>query len=438
MKPDFFSIPYLPDTSFLLEQLKGETHLVALESANPKHPNGRWSIISASPTEWITLHKKVEAHVLEEDIAKLANKLPTIDSDFPFTGGVLGLLSYELGESHIVSKNNCVEHSPPIAVYGLYTWAFLFDHQAEAGYLVYWSELSHVKAEQLIKTYEEAYSKTKLSEFNLTSDITPAWTKAQYLNKFDSIKRYINSGDCYQINLTQLFRGKYNGSSLTAYSKIKAAAKAPYATYFDLGDCQLASASPELFIEFSGGKATTKPIKGTRPRSIDFAIDSKNKLDLSQSEKDRSENIMIVDLLRNDLSKHGNEVNVEKLCEVETFETVHHLVSTVSAKVEPERYLRVLLDAFPGGSITGAPKTRAMEIIDELEDFDRRFYCGSCFAISSSQKVMSNILIRSFIFDQKNSIVTCWAGGGIVADSEGEEEYQESLDKISKLIEAIS
>lgn len=438
MKPDFYNIPYLADPSSLLALLEGQEHLVVLESANTNHPNGRWSIISANPLNWTEIHNQKDSIKIEQHINELMSELPEVESDLPFTGGVLGLLSYDLGESHVRAQRKTDDLQNPVAAYGLYTWAFIFDHSDKLGHLVFWQDFGNSNHEDLIALSQQARNACKTSDFSLAETIKPTWTKQQYLDRFRAIKQYILGGDCYQINLTQLFRGKYNGSALTAYNKIKTAAKAPYATFFDLGDSQLASASPELFIEFSNNSAITKPIKGTRPRSNDLTADNQFKNELLSSEKDRAENIMIVDLLRNDLSKHGTNIKVDKLCELETFETVHHLVSTVSAEIPLKKYVKALLDAFPGGSITGAPKTRAMEIIAELEDFQRRFYCGSCFFVSSNKKVSSNILIRSFIFDNDTSEVSCWAGGGIVADSIGEEEYQESLDKISKLIEAIS
>lgn len=435
MKPDVYSIPYNQDSSHLLRALAGFKHLVALESNNPNHPNGRWSIISASPVNWIEHSNKQPSEQIEKEILDLLEVIPKVDSDLPFTGGILGLISYDLGESHIACSSKI--NPNPLMVYGLYTWAFMFDHKQQKGHLLHWPNLSNVPSEQLLNL-TNPNSDLSCDDFEISKPIKPRWTKHEYLRRFDKVKDYISSGDCYQINLTQSFEGQYNGQPIFAYEKIKQAAKAPYSTYFDLGDQCLASGSPELFIEFNKSRAITKPIKGTRPRSYLPQVDNQNMNDLLHSEKDRAENIMIVDLLRNDLSKHGMKIQVEKLCELETFETVHHLVSTITAEVSPKKHLKALLDAFPGGSITGAPKTRAMEIIKELEDFDRRFYCGSCFAISSNQKVTSNILIRSFIFDYETRKVTCWAGGGIVADSDGEEEYQESLDKISKLIEAIS
>jgi para-aminobenzoate synthetase component 1 len=243
------------------------------------------------------------------------------------------------------------------------------------------------------------------------------------------------NGDTYQVNLAQSFSAQYEGDPICAYSKIKQAGKVPFACYFESDKWSFASATPELFLQYSDNKVTTKPIKGTRPRFADNVKDQQQIIDLKNSIKDKAENLMIVDLLRNDLSMNASNVRVDSLFDIETFSTVHHLVSTVSATAKSENILKLLIDAFPGGSITGAPKKRAMEIIHELEASPRSFYCGSSFYLSSNNKMNSNILIRGFLFEE--SSVTCWAGGGIVADSNWKDEHKESLDKISKLMASL-
>ncbi|WP_396586598.1 anthranilate synthase component I family protein [Bermanella sp. R86510] len=432
-------VPYLSSTEQLLSNLKHLPYLVALESGGATHENGRWSIISANPSETWSMTSYEQKDQLKTQLKRLSNIIPHNHSELPFSGGVIGLLNYDLGELAI-KQNTPWSSQGPLAFIGVYAWSYLFDHEARKGYCIHWPEYS-LESFETIKALHpelnpEITRKYKPVEFKITQEIKADWSLTEYAQRFDRVKRYINEGDCYQINLTQRFRGKYTGHALAAYHRLKQCGQAPFSTYFDLGDTQLASASPELFIAYENGIATTKPIKGTRPISQNSEQDALNKQELANSEKDKAENVMIVDLLRNDLSKHATHVRVEKLFNIETFKTVHHMVSTIRADVETNKVADLLLDAFPGGSITGAPKTRAMEIIKELEDRPRSYYCGTCFYMSSNEKMNSNILIRSFVFNKGE--VACWAGGGIVADSTMEAEHQESLDKISRLISSLS
>ncbi len=264
----------------------------------------------------------------------------------------------------------------------------------------------------------------------------PFWSKHHYKAQFQKVREYLLAGDCYQVNLTQLFHGSYTGDPLSAYFKLKSQSNSPYLVYFESDNLSVASASPEQFIQCTNELITTKPIKGTAPRSSNKLQDKLNIKTLSSSLKDKAENLMITDLLRNDLSVNCRQVKVDNIFAIESFETVHHLVTSISA-VKPKEIsaFKVFLDAFPGGSITGAPKKRSMEIIDELENFSRSFYCGSSFFYSANNNFSSNILIRSFTF--KEGITRCWGGGGITIDSIWELEYQESLDKVSRLMAAI-
>lgn len=198
------------------------------------------------------------------------------------------------------------------------------------------------------------------------------------------------------------------------------------------------SFSPEQFLTIRGDRVTTAPIKGTRPRGRTPDEDLALKEHLAQSPKDRAENLMIVDLLRNDLALHAQtgSVQVTKLFEIQSFHNVHHMVTTIEARKRPEvSPLLVLWDAFPGGSITGAPKKRAMEIIAELEPHSRSVYCGSIFWCSHSGNLSSNIAIRTLVCEGDQ--IYCWGGGGIVADSEEEKEYQESINKVAYFMNCL-
>ncbi|GAA6133355.1 aminodeoxychorismate synthase component I [Oceaniserpentilla sp. 4NH20-0058] len=412
--------------------------MVALESSNTEHDNGRWSIIAANPKEIIEIKDSLSIPQAINQLHTLSQELPNHSSKLPFTGGLIGHISYDFG----IPNSNKLKLKQykvlPTLLVGLYTWSFVIDHKEECSYLTYWSDDTNSEAELKTKFIQclKEHKQQKESDFKIHAAFQPHWDKPTYKQKIESIKDYIVNGDIYQANLAQHFSASYSGNPINAYSALKESANVPFATYFESDNWSFASASPELFIQYENGVATTKPIKGTLPRLPNPEDDNLQKLRLSSSPKDMAENLMIVDLLRNDLSKHGSNICVSKLFDIETFSTVHHLVSTITSNVNRRDIIKLLLDAFPGGSITGAPKQRAMEIISELECFPRSFYCGSTFYLSSNHKFNSNILIRSFLFE--DSKVTCWAGGGIVHDSQWESEYQESLDKITKLMECLT
>ncbi len=436
MKLDITKLPYLDNTPTLLNQLRPLTGLVALESDNHDHENGRWSIISAAPSKIFRATNRHNADSTLQILESLFTQLPKQCHELPFIGGLLGHISYDLGLPSLNKPLNTpsFKNQPKVLV-GLYTWAFVIDHKQKASHLVYWDDISIPKKIDLLEIFNNSFQSSTM-DFEITDQFKPLWHKDTYKKKIQTIHDYIQSGDCYQINLAQCFKAKYQGESLKAYTKLKKAAQVPFASYFDDTDMSFASLSPEMFITCENNKVVTKPIKGTQPRNQSAQIDNQNKTLLKESEKDQAENLMIVDLLRNDLSKNANKVKVPKLFDVESFTTVHHLVSTITAELNPDTsILKLFLDAFPGGSITGTPKKRAMEIIGELEEFPRSFYCGSSFYYSCNGKFSSNILIRSFLF-QEGEVFT-WSGGGIIADSKWELEYQESLDKISRLMASL-
>lgn len=431
-----FELPYLVNSTNLLLSLQKLGGLVALESSNNQHPEGRWSIISAAPVNSLELHDSHKIDHFLKEIEALDSKLSPIDSPLPFTGGIIGHASYDLGIPNNKPNPHYRVESQPLCICGLYSWAFLIDHTEQKSHLVYWSNISTIDKESLCALFNESLHKDLIKDnFQISQPFSGHWNKDTYKEKISKIKEYILSGDTYQVNLAQKFSTRYKGNPLQGFIQLKEKAKVPFATYFETRNFSFASASPELFLNFENNCVTTKPIKGTLPRLINPTEDRKQISILKNSQKDLAENLMIVDLLRNDLGKHAKNIKTTKLFEVETFETVHHLVSTIEGTTNKQSMLKLFFDAFPGGSITGAPKKRSMEIISELEKSPRSFYCGSSFYLSSNQRFNSNILIRSFLFEEGN--VTCWAGGGIVHDSNWQSEYQESLDKISKLMEAL-
>ena len=271
------------------------------------------------------------------------------------------------------------------------------------------------------------------------SKFSYTWTPTQYKQAFHTVQSYLKAGDCYQINLTQPATAHYQGNPKDAASALFEQLTPSFGCYFEGTDKTLISLSPERLVKITPeGRMEAKPIKGTIKKGDTADTDIIQRHSLINSAKDQAENLMIVDLLRNDLghSAKPGSVNVDKLFELESHPYVHHLVSTISAELKEDiDPIDALLNIFPGGSITGAPKKRAMEIIDELEAQPRSLYCGSFGYISDNGEIDFNILIRSLEF--KNGEVTCWGGGGITIDSNIEDEYQESLTKTEKIREIL-
>lgn len=260
-----------------------------------------------------------------------------------------------------------------------------------------------------------------------------------YRRRFKRIRNYTIDGDCYQVNLTKQFSVHVSGNAWLTYRYLREQSPAPYGAYMNFPFAQVLSNSPESFIQCQNGRVTTSPIKGTFPRDHSSdAADKANATALFNSAKDRAENVMIVDLMRNDLSRccELGSVNVPRLFEVHSFANVHHLISTVTGTLRKGLHsLDLLRSCFPGGSITGAPKIRAMEIIEELEPNRRGLYCGAIGYIGVDGNLETNIAIRTIVV--KDGVARYSAGGGLVIDSDVESEYQELLDKSRMMTEAL-
>ncbi|HTR00177.1 MAG TPA: aminodeoxychorismate synthase component I, partial [Candidatus Acidoferrum sp.] len=312
--------------------------------------------------------------------------------------------------------------------------AIVIDHKLRKTSLVL-SCVDTARADAVRKLLQQPPPVSALPPFRLRTPFTSNFTREQYLQRFRRVIDYIHAGDCYQVNLAQCFTATCEGDGFAAFRHLQTVANAPFAAYLQDGTHEVLSFSPERFIKVDNCVVTTQPIKGTRPRSDDPIIDALNKEELETSTKDRAENLMIVDLLRNDLGRvcSFGSVSVEHLFELQSFTNVHHLVSTIKGKLErPADVFRLMSACFPGGSITGTPKLRTMQIINELETMPRSVYCGVIAWIDHSGNMDSNIAIRTLVRDRDH--IHCWGGGGCVADSVGEDEYQETLDKISMLI----
>ena len=361
----------------------------------------------------------------------------------PFNGGWIGYISYDFGIQQTLDSNRKKEElSIPLIRMGLYQWALISDHQTKTTRLYNFglSETDWLSLKNKVcKLITDANNNPSKQNFKLNNPFKSNLTFKDYTYGFNKIRDYIYAGDCYQVNFAQRFCAEYEGSTLTAYESLAKENNSPFSAYLNFSDQQILSLSPERFIESQRGKVTTQPIKGTLPRDPDPKIDQQLANQLLNSKKDKAENLMIVDLLRNDLSKTAAKasVKVSELFGLYHFESVHHLISTVTSTLDTNYdNFDLLATTLPGGSITGAPKLRAMQIIDELESAKRGIYCGIIGYIDFVGNMDTNICIRTLIAD--NNKLYCWAGGGLVADSQLELEYQETFDKLRKILPVLN
>ncbi len=427
------------------------------------HVDSNFDIIVWQPEITLTTHgENTEIHWLKKSSIESSNENPLIlieqiqqqcfsdanieAHNLPFKAGCLGYFAYDLGKRfEVLPQQTAQDITLAQMSVGIYFQALIFDHKKQTLWLVCPEDQRDVISiainEQLAQTAKEQ----KVDDFSLTSTWQSNISKASYDRKFQQVQDYLLSGDCYQINLAQRFHAQYQGNEFLAYCALRETNQAPFSAFLRFDDAAILSISPERFLQKRGNKVQSKPIKGTKPRSTDTEIDSQNAIDLKNSEKDRAENLMIVDLLRNDISKVciPGTVKVPSLFDIESFPAVHHLVSTVEGDLaQPYKATDLLAASFPGGSITGAPKIRAMEIIDELEPHQRSIYCGSIGYISACGNMDTSITIRTLLCERnKNSAeksIYCWAGGGVVADSKVDCEYQETFDKVNKILPVLS
>ena len=374
--------------------------------------------------------------LLREQLGERALGAPGL----PFSGGAVGYLGYDLGRRF--------ERIPAIAAadidmadlaLGLYDWAVVVDHEERRSWLVGAGRAARTFAEwpQLLARVE-GEPVPPPPAFRVLTRPVANYSRATYNGAFHRVQEHIRLGDCYQVNLTQRFGARAEGDAWHAYLRLRDINPAPFAAYLDLPDGRIVCSSPERFLRLHGDRVETKPIKGTRPRSADPARDRALAEELRTSAKDRAENVMIVDLLRNDLGKCcvPGSIEATKLFEIESFASVHQLVSTVEGRLAPGRdALDLVAACFPGGSITGAPKVAAMQIIEELEPQRRSIYCGCIGYIGFDGDMDLNIAIRTLV--QRGDYVYTWAGGGVVADSNVDAEYQESFDKAAAMLAVL-
>lgn len=464
IKPRIVPLVYQPNSGHWFIAVRHLPNAIWLDSGRPTSTYGRFDIISAAPQQLLTTQgdyttlTDFHGHTRTSDqdpFSLLSSCLPepqARDTELPFTGGALGYFGYDLGR-HLERLPSLAQADialPDMHV-GIYPWAIVQDHELKTAYLVINESLNesldgaynfleieqhclnaaqNLMFHELDKNFMSSNNSFEINKFERNLNVD------EYRQALARIQDYIHAGDCYQVNFAQRFSAQFNGDPFIAYLALRAVLPSPFSGFMQMRDGTVLSLSPERFIQVRDQQVETKPIKGTIKRGVTPEEDQANAIWLQNSLKNRAENVMIVDLLRNDLSKHCTNVRVPKLCELQSFANVHHLVSTVTGELKPTaRALDVLRDAFPGGSITGAPKIRAMEIIEELEPTRRSLYCGSLGYVSADGQMDTSIAIRTLVCDGNK--IHCWGGGGIIADSEIDQEYRESIAKVSVLMETL-
>jgi para-aminobenzoate synthetase component 1 len=452
-------IHYYPNSADWFVQIRHLAMPIWLDSGHPQSSYGQFDILGAAPA--ISLNTSGGITCITQDglsesshenpFMVLQRHLPPLQTaleQVPFCGGALGYFGYDLGRSlEKLPEAALKDISLPDMSIGIYPWAIVQDHHTQQAWLVINKAIAgaynFLEIEQICSaaTQQTMFHDLKL---NLKND-----SKSFKINTFESnlkvaeyrlaiqkIQGYITAGDCYQVNFAQRFSANCQGDSFEAYLVLRDALPSPFSAYMELSEGTILSLSPERFIKLEQNEAETKPIKGTIARGKTPEEDAANAHMLEASLKDRAENLMIVDLLRNDLSKTCTDIKVPELFSLQSFANVHHLVSTVTGTLKPTKTaVDLLASSFPGGSITGAPKIRAMEIIEELEPVRRSLYCGSLGYISACGNMDTSIAIRTLVRDKNN--IHCWGGGGIVADSESDKEYQESIAKVKVLLDTL-
>jgi para-aminobenzoate synthetase component 1 len=461
-----------PDPWDVLVRLAGLRHTLFLDSALPHATLGRYSFLTGDPFDWLSSRGRCVTGsgglirdsacpfaALAEHLARY--RVETLPGLPPFQGGAAGLFGYDLCH-HLerLPRPRFDDFAIPDLAVGFYDWVVAFDHAAGRAWLLSTGlpetdprRRPRRAARRLAQVKRRLEGPTPLIPWTSgpvlrklapqypvpgLGALTSTFDREGYLRTVARAVEYVHAGDCFQVNVAQRLLAPATLSPVDLYGRLRQRNAAPFAGYFDLGDFVVASASPERFLYLTGDEVETRPIKGTRPRGETPEQDRAQAAELLASAKDRAENVMIVDLLRNDLGRvcRFGTVQVAAVCRLETYRYVHHLVSEVRGRLRaglgPVHLLRA---AFPGGSVTGAPKVRAMEIIAELEPTARGPYCGSLGYIGFDGAMDTNLLIRTF------TVGRGWAqfpvGGGIVADSVPEREYEETWHKAEGLLRAL-
>ncbi|MDY7025402.1 MAG: anthranilate synthase component I family protein [Pseudomonadota bacterium] len=443
LKTEALKTPFTPPQlwlSALKEHLRDPIHALISQGSGER---SRFSYICGQSRSIVSLKRN-----FSDPNAVILTALDQMQASKP--AAIMGYISYP----HNEKASNCSQ-LPSIDIRS-FDWQLVFDHHAQRIQCQFSEKYANStellkKIQQIASALANISSTTTnkarpLKRFFIHDDFKPLVSKSDYQAQFDAIQSHILAGDIYQINLTLPFQTQYQGLPLHGFELLLEHVDTPYCAYYELESHTIMSFSPEEFIQTRGSKITTSPIKGTIARALDnVLLDQANKEKLKASTKDRAEHIMIVDLLRNDLGKicESGTVAVNNLLNIESFSNVHHLVTQVEGRLLPDiSPAKALLSCFPGGSITGAPKIKAMEIIHELEPFNREVYCGSIFHFNAQGDLSANIPIRTLVAEHQEQNpeqgkITCWSGGGVVADSTWQSEYQEAVDKVNHLLSGL-
>ena len=462
-------------------------YVLFLDSAATQHPDAQYSFLTADPVR-VVRSKGTSTEIrnlpggdwtpVEGDALSVARALLPSDPTEPvpglppFQGGIAGYIGYDWGAVlERLPRPRYDDLAIPDVVLGHYDWIIAWDHRIGTAWLISTGlpesgDAQERRARERMDLVRERLGGRRGSgaaeqrgggQTVTRAGAAPSYpvvgiegadriglrstfTHRGYLDAVGRVREYIVAGDIFQANLSQRFQCRLDEAPFHLYRRLRQLNPAPFAAYLGFGELEILSASPERFLRLDEDRRRieTRPIKGTRPRGLGPMHDAALGRALAESEKDRAENVMIVDLLRNDLSRvcRPGTVRVPELFALEHHPTVHHLVSTVVGEIEPGLgAVELIRAAFPGGSITGAPKVRAMEIIAELEPTQRGVYCGSIGYVSATGAMDTSIVIRTYL--ARNEQVYFQAGGGIVADSDPELEYGETLDKARALIETL-
>jgi para-aminobenzoate synthetase component 1 len=472
MRPLIQEIPTAHTPESLVENLRGETGIVLLRTTQFDSPAARYSFVAANP--FLTFrsfgsrceisNSKIQFgnpwHILDALMARY-ELLDEIDSPFPL-GGAFGYWGYDL-------KNFSEPKLPRRAVndlelpdchVGFYDCLVVFDHQLGKVFIVatgldadgsrsekragerleFWSSI--ISGKELPQRHSGTEGKKVSDSLRLCASVPKPvsnLSRAEFVAVVGRAQNYIRSGDIYQVNLSHRFTAQCGFSGWEFFEKLSAVSPAPFSAFLDCGDFQIASSSPEQFLRMSGSHVVTRPIKGTRPRAADPTRDAQLAYELQTSAKELAELVMITDLLRNDLGKvcEYGSVQVPELAKLEKFAQVQHLVSTIEGRLRKDvTHFAAFASCFPGGSITGAPKFRAMEIIDELEPVSRGAYCGAIGYLGFNRESQLNIAIRTAVCAAGK--IHFNVGAGIVADSDPAAEYEETLAKAAGFLAALN
>ena len=474
-------LPGVPDPALCCAHLAGLPYRLWLDSATPGTRLGQYTFLTGDPIA-VVRSKGADADIVASVRTMLAPHCREPLAGLPpFQGGAAGYIAYDWGR--VLERLPACRYDDlalPDVVLGIYDWVIARDHSASRAWLISTGmpETNEASRERRARERADAvrarldhhrgtdgvrsvinsepdkvrHTDTSVLMHAPTYPVERGWwdprlevrssfTHAGYLDAVRRVRDYILAGDIFQANLSQRFEAPLTEPPWNLYLRMRARNAAPFAAFFETPEATIVSASPERFLRVgSDGHVETRPIKGTRPRGFGPEHDGLLGQALSESEKDRAENLMIVDLMRNDLSRvcQPGTVRAPELFALEHYATVHHLVSTVVGQLDPARdALDLLGAAFPGGSVTGAPKVRAMEIIAELEPSQRSVYCGSLGYLSVTGALDSSIAIRTVIAPAGRDRVYFNAGGGIVADSDPEQEYRETLHKARGMIDVL-